>query len=81
MPRTKLCARDGPYRKLGLLINGHAKVEGKRLDELGHILGVCSKTAGEYMKNPERMRVEQLLKLARNLHIPIEDLRDGVRYQ
>jgi len=83
MPKTLLDDKnkgERQYRNLCLLLNGHAKVEERGLGELSRILGVSQPTVSKYLKNPEKAPLEKLLKLARNLHIPIDDLRGSVQY-
>jgi len=80
MPRTKSSIRDERHQKLRLLIHGYAKSGEKKLDDISGILGICEKTASKYLRRPEQLPLEKLLKLARNLHIPIEDVRDSLRY-
>lgn len=75
MPRTKLDRRPS---KLFILLNGAAK--GKTNAELGAIIGKCGKTAGQRMADPSDFTLEELKRLCRNLHIPIEDLRSAIEY-
>jgi hypothetical protein len=76
MPRTKLDKRPSP---LFILING--ATAGMTRCEVGQILGMkSSQTVKERMRNPETLTVAELLKLSRNLHIPIEDLRQAITY-
>lgn len=78
MPRT--LSSNEKYRTLGILLNGAAKSEKKDLDEVARIIGLSRRSAYKYLKFPEKLSTEKLLKLGRNLNIPIDELRESLRY-
>lgn len=75
MPRTIF---DKKRDKLLVLLNGYAA--GKSRDELGTIIGKGAQTAGTRLHDPDTLTVGELKKLARNLHIPVEELRNAITY-
>lgn len=81
MPRVSLDPKNNKYRKLTILINGAVAADGKNVEEIGRLLGVCRQTASKYLMSPEIMPLETLLKVTRSLGIPIEELRECIRYQ
>ena len=80
MPRTKLDPRMDAHRNLRILINGSADTDGRTHDDICGILGMCSKSATKYMRNPEKLPLESLMKLGRALCIPIDEFRAAMRY-
>jgi hypothetical protein len=80
MPTSNLDKHNDKYGKLGRLINGAVSWDEKTYTEVGAVLGLKWRAAKRYLKNPEKMTVEQLLKLSRRLNIPIDDLRATMRY-
>lgn len=81
MPRSLLDKnKRNKFAKLVILINGAARFSGKTQNELGAVLGRERRTVGKYLRNPQELSVEDLLKLGRNLDIPIEDLRQTLTY-
>ena len=79
MPRTRY---DTPsHRELRVLLSGSAETEGVTLERVGDILGCSPATASRRMKEPGTLTLDELVKLGRGLHIPIEDLRNAaVKY-
>ena len=80
MPRVKLDPRMDSHRNLRVLINGSADADGRTQDDICRILGVCKASATKYMRNPEKLPLDELMKLGRSLCIPIDDLRSAIRY-
>ena len=81
MPRTKDDPRNHKYRELEELFCGAKTAERKTLGDICAILGVSLCTGRKYLRNPEKMTLEDAAKLGRNLHIPIEKLRSyGIQY-
>lgn len=83
MPRTSIgkSGESAKFRKLAILLNGSIGVDQKTPEKVGMAIGIGKTTAYRYLKNPEKMSLEKLSKLGRNLGIPIEELRDAaIRY-
>ena len=80
MPRVNLLLDSKRYNKLKLIINGYAKVEHKCVDELGRALGVNRRTIYRYLENPQDLQLDRLLKMTRCLGVPIEEVRECIRY-
>lgn len=81
MPRVSLDPKNDKYRKLTVLVNGAVTADGKNPEAVGLVIGVNRNTARKYLASPEKLSLENLLKLGRNLAIPIEELRECIRYQ
>lgn len=76
MPRTIL---DKPkHSKLYILLNG--ATASLTREELGVIIGCCAQTARERMRRPEDLPIKDLYKICRNLHIPLDELRQAITY-
>lgn len=73
MPRTKF---DKTPSRMFVLLNGSAI--GKSREELGAIIGKGAQTASERLKNPDTLTLGELKRLARKLHIPVEDIRAAI---
>lgn len=80
MPRVSLDPKNGKFRKLNVLIKGTAATDNKNFELIGRALGVSGRTACRYLESPEKLSLEMLLKLGRYLYIPIEELRECIRY-
>ena len=80
MPRTKLDTRNDAHRNLRILINGSADADGRTQDDICRILGMCKASATKYMRNPEKLPLDELMKLGRALCVPIEEMRAAIRY-
>jgi hypothetical protein len=82
MPRTKFDPNNGKYRELGVLINGAAAVDGKNWAVVGGVMGYTDwATIRKYLQHPEKLSLETLSRLGRNLGIPIDQLRlAAIRY-
>lgn len=75
MARTKLDNQPSP---LFILINGAAATKTKR--ELAQMLGVCEVTVKRRLMRPETMTLDELYRLCRLLHIPVDELRRAITY-
>ena len=73
MARTKF---DKTPSRMFVLLNGSAI--GKSREELGAIIGKGAQTASERLKNPDTLTLGELKRLARKLHIPVEDIRAAI---
>ena len=73
MPRNKF---DKTPSRMFVLLNGSAI--GKSREELGTIIGKGAQTASERLKNPDTLTLGELKRLARKLHIPVEDIRAAI---
>ena len=80
MPKVKLLIDEDKYRKLIITLNGAIAHENKSREEVGRALGVTGSMVCNYLKNPENMQLDRLLKMARSLNVPIDELRDCIRY-
>ena len=80
MPRTKLGMRQPPHAELGQLISGAAYMRRATMDDLGAAIGRTPKTARSRLRNPGELTVDELVRLGRKLGIPIEQLREAIRY-
>ena len=80
MPRTNMCKREVPHAQLGRLLAGAAAVQRADADRLGRALGKCGKTARERIRNPGDLTVSELVAVAKDLRIPIDELRAAIRY-
>ena len=78
MPRVNLMYDR--YRKLKLILNGYFSVENKTHGQLRRLLDVGARTIYRYLNSPAKMQLEKLLKTARNLNIPIGELRQSMQY-
>ena len=79
MPRVNL-GRNTANEKLVALIWGMAAVRGLTSKELGDKANVSRTTIARRRANPENLTIGELRRLGRALGIPIEDLRDAIRY-
>ena len=80
MPKTKLGSRLPPHAELAQLISGAAFLRRATMDDLGAAIGRTPKTARSRLRNPGELTVDELVRLGRKLGIPIEQLRDAIRY-
>lgn len=82
MPRVKLAelGRKDKFYDLRTLINGVAKVEGLEAEEVGRFMGMGRTSAYTYLKNPERLPLNKLLKLCHSMGIPLEKVLECMKY-
>jgi len=80
MPRILLSQPNEKYRKLFILLNGSVAREKYDMEEVGRAIGTTGRSVYTYLKKLEEMRLDKLLKLGRHLNIPIEELRECIRY-
>lgn len=79
MPRTKLDIPD--HRELRVLLGGTMRTEGATMERVGRILNCSPSTAQRRMKDPGSLTLDELARLGRGLHIPIDELRSAaLRY-
>ena len=79
MPYIK-AGKSGAHNDLIVVINGYVALREKSLDDLCEIFRASENTVRKYLRSPEKMSHEMLMKLGRNLHIPIDEMRDCIRY-
>ena len=80
MARTKNDPRNHKYRKLEVLINGSMTAEKRSLSDMARILDMHENSARKYLRDPSLLTVDMIGRLGRNLHIPIEDMRECIKY-
>jgi len=80
MPRTIFDREKDKYRKLRILLNGTFESDERDVEDVGTRIGVCGRQVRNYLKNPEKMTLDKLLRLGCVLDVPIEDLRECIRY-
>ena len=73
MPHLK---RADEWEDLGILLNGKLALSDKDIADMAAALNMSEPTVRKYFKNPGDMSLKMLQKVRRNLHIPIEKLRD-----
>lgn len=74
MPRT-LIGRNIKTENLVRLIWGAKETNKLTEQELADALGVSRNTLRQYKKHPEELKLIHIINACRNLHIPIEDMR------
>lgn len=79
MPRVNL-GRNIANEKLVALIWGQAAVLGLSTPQLGEKARISRSKIYELKKTPEDMSLGELRRIGRALNIPIEDLREAIRY-
>lgn len=79
MPRVKL-GRNVANDKLVTLLWGTAAARGLTNEQLGSKAHISRTTVARRKSNPEDLTIGELRSLGRALGIPIEDLRDAIRY-
>ena len=82
MPYTRFQAMADmkDHYKLRVLLRGTMKAKGVGWDDLEDILKCSRPTAHRRMTNVGTMTLDELLSLGRGLHIPIDELREAIRY-
>ena len=79
MPRVNL-GRNTANEKLVALIWGMADVRGLTNEQLGDKANISRTTVARRKAKPEDLTLGELLRLGRALGIPIEELREAIRY-
>lgn len=79
MPKVNL-GRNTANEKLVALIWGVAAVQGLSTTQLGAKAKISRAQIYRYKKEPENISIGELRRLGRALGIPIEDLREAIRY-
>jgi hypothetical protein len=78
MPRTSLLINDKKFQALRTLLRGYADDNEKCMSDVAVMLGYKDyRSAMKLFKNPENMKLRDLMKLGRTFGIPIEQLRDA----
>lgn len=80
MPKTNLCKYIDPHAQLGRLLAGAAAVQGADAERIGRAMGKCGKTARARIRHPSDLTVSELVAVAKDLRIPIDELRAAIRY-
>ena len=78
MPRVNIC-RDKHERLIKTLWGAKA-VSDKTDDELARAIGMTRQTLSTRRKRPEMFTLGELEKLGRALNVPIDELRNCIRY-
>ena len=79
MPKVNL-GRNEAGEALTNLLWGRKAVTGMPAEEMAAIAGVSPRTMQERKKDPTDLTVKQLLRLGRQMGVPIEDLRAALKY-
>ncbi len=79
MPATRFDKRKD-YNRLRALVSGAIEANEMTRDEVASVLGMCERSARDYLKVPEKLPLGTLLKLCRVLGIPIDDLKGCIQY-
>lgn len=79
MPRVNL-GRNTANEKLIALIWGMASARGLTNEQLGAKAQISRTTVARRKAKPEDLTIGELRRLGRALGIPIEELRDAIRY-
>lgn len=79
MPRVNL-GRKPENEALVKLLWGAAALDSVGWDKMAEMAGMSRRTLQARKKDPSKFTVEQLRKLGRGLHIPVEELRAALRY-
>lgn len=81
MPRTRLDADNRPRQeKLGVLITGTAVRQGPLGKTVANAIGSSIPTALKRMEDPGELTVNELVKLAKRLGIPADEVRVAIRF-
>lgn len=78
MPRTILDKKEN--EALAVLVNGYIYKEGGTLAKGAEKTGLSRATLCRRLAKPGEFTVDELLKLCRMYHVPIEELRAALRY-
>lgn len=74
MPRIK--EREPDFAEVGRCVRGY----GLNSVQLAQILGVSQPTAMKKLKEPEHMTLRDLKRIALRGHIPMEEIRERIRF-
>ena len=77
MPRTRLDKNANP---LEVLLRGHITAGGGDLKTGAEKIGMCHSTLCRRLMNVQTLTLEELLRIGRRYHSPIEDIRAAIRY-
>lgn len=80
MPRTNMCKREVPHAQLGRLLAGAAVTNNVKTEGIAAALGCSENTARSRLRHPGDLTVSELTRLAKDLRIPIDELRAAIRY-
>ena len=80
MPKTVFDKPKSKYEKLLILIQGTAKVKGKSNPEIASMAGLAESTIYTRFRKPETFSLDELSRIGRGLNIPIEELRQCIKY-
>ncbi len=69
MPRIKQYADKYAMSDLASHIRGRAKDVGKTQQDIGDALGICQQSASRWLRNPAKMTVGDLRKVAKIIDI------------
>ena len=72
--------KHSKYDKLIALIRGTAITKDKTYTDIGNMIGRNQNTVTSRIKNPETFTIEEISRIGRGLNIPIEELRQCIRY-
>jgi AraC-like DNA-binding protein len=78
MPRTILDYERNAQLKT--LLWGHIKRDNAVLEDGAKKLGMSPSTLSRRCKDPGSMTVDELLNFGRKYHVPIDELRQALRY-
>ena len=73
MPYIK--KKEPPFAKMGRLITGY----GLNAPRLAELLDVSRQTAKRRLENPETLTLQDLDRINRLGHVPIEEIRDAIQ--
>ena len=74
MPYLK--KKDEPFAAMRRLLIGY----GLNASHLGPVIGKNENTARERLKNPDKLTLGELRSIALKGHIPVEELREAIRF-
>lgn len=80
MPRTLLDAQNRKDDRISALIWGELMARGITVDELALRTKIGRGVLYRRLKSPGDFTVKELCRICRNLSIPIETLRDTIKY-
>ncbi len=80
MPRTKLHEHLHKHDRLVRLIWGAMAAEGLSVSDMEDRTGISRARLYKRRAKPEDFTIEEITRLGRNLGIPIEELRQSIRY-
>jgi len=81
VPKTNMCKREVPHAQIGRLLAGAAAMKkGSATEHIAASLGCSMNTARSRIRHPGDLKVSELTRLAKDLEIPIAELREAIRY-